>query len=69
MDKYIRTTGKVVAVHGERHYAVATPIGKVVRGFVERREPDLIPEVGDRVELQFKHEDMSLARIVEIVSQ
>ena len=69
MDSYIRTTGKVLAVHGERNFAVQTPIGKVVRGFVERREPDLVPGVGDRVELQFKHENMSLARIVKIVEQ
>ena len=67
MDKYISTTGNVVEIHGERHYAAQTPIGKVVRGFVERRDRDLVPEVGDRVELQFKHENMSLARIVRIV--
>lgn len=67
MDDYISTTGTVVEVRGERHYAVQTPIGKVVGGFVERRDRDLVPVLGDRVELQFKHENMSLARIVRVV--
>ncbi len=69
MDSYIRTTGEVVEVLGERLYGVRTPIGKVVQGFVERREAHIRPELDDRVILQFKHENMSRARIVEIVTE
>lgn len=68
MADFIRTTGEVLRGVGERFYEVRTPIGKVVHGFVERKDPHLKPEIGDRVELQFKHEDMSRARITKIVS-
>ena len=68
MDRYIHTTGEVLAQKSERLYEVRTPIGKVVRGFVERKdEGDVAPEVGDAVELQFQHEDLSRARIMRVV--
>jgi hypothetical protein len=69
MEKYIRTEGTVVNIHGERHYGVKTPIGKVVHGFVERRDRDLLPGLGERVDLQFKPENMGLARITGIVGR
>jgi|GEM_PF-2540670 len=62
---YIWTTGEVLAELGPRCYQIRTPIGKVVRGFVESKDcDDLEIKIGTTVELQFKHTDLSTARII-----